>query len=79
MWYAWERGENCTRFKWERPEEEEHLEDRGVDGKMGSERILVRLDGGCGVDSPCSGQGMVAGCCEYSVEPPGYGATELVS
>jgi hypothetical protein len=26
--------------------ERDHLEDRGVDGRMGTECILVRLDGG---------------------------------
>jgi hypothetical protein len=32
----------------------------------------------CGVDSSGSGQGAVAGCCEYGDEPSGSGATELV-
>jgi hypothetical protein len=34
---------------------------------------------GCGVNSPCSGQGSLAGCYECSGEPSGSGATELVS
>jgi hypothetical protein len=34
--------------------------------------------GGCGVDSPGSGLGLVAGCHECSDEPLGSGATELV-
>jgi hypothetical protein len=29
------RGE-CTRFWWEIPKERDHLEDQGVDGRMGS-------------------------------------------
>jgi hypothetical protein len=33
---------------------------------------------GCGVDSPGSGQGSLAGCCECGDEPSGSGATELV-
>jgi hypothetical protein len=37
MWHAWERREKCTRFGWESPKERDHLEDQGVDGKMGSE------------------------------------------
>jgi hypothetical protein len=42
---------------------------------------LRRLVGGegCGVDSPGSGQGPVASCCECGDEPSGSGATELVS
>jgi hypothetical protein len=36
------RGE-CTRLWWESPKERDHLKDQGVDGKMGSERILGRL------------------------------------
>jgi hypothetical protein len=36
---------------WEIPKERDHSEDRGVDGKMGSELILGRLAVGCEVDS----------------------------
>jgi hypothetical protein len=36
MWHAWERGEKCTEFWWERPKEKDHLEQQGVDGRMGS-------------------------------------------
>jgi hypothetical protein len=39
----------------ESPKEKYHLEDQGVDGRMGSKWILRRLVGGCGVDSPDSG------------------------
>jgi hypothetical protein len=53
--------------------------DQGVDGRMGSKWTLRRLVGGCGVDSPGSGQGSLAGCCECGDEPSGSGATELVS
>jgi hypothetical protein len=35
--------EKCTMFWWESPKERDHLEDQGVGGKMGSERILGRL------------------------------------
>jgi hypothetical protein len=34
--------------------------------------------GGCGLDSTSSGQGPVAGCCEYGDESSGSCATELV-
>jgi hypothetical protein len=43
MWHAWERRGKCTRFWWESPKERDHLEDQGVGGKRGSERILGRL------------------------------------
>jgi hypothetical protein len=40
-----------------KPEGKDHLEDQGVDGRMGSKWILERLvgGGGCAVDSPGSG------------------------
>jgi hypothetical protein len=46
---------------------------------MGSELTLGRLTGGCGVDPVGSGQGPVAGSCEYGDEPSGSGATEFVA
>jgi hypothetical protein len=46
MWHAWERGETCTGFWWERAKEKDHLEDQGVDGRMGSRRTLGRFVGG---------------------------------
>jgi hypothetical protein len=46
---------------------------------MGSEWTLRRLTGGCGVDPVGSGQGPVAGSCEYGDEPSGSGATEFVA
>jgi hypothetical protein len=45
MWHAWERIENCTSLWWESPKERDVLEDRGVDGRMGSEWILGRFSG----------------------------------
>jgi hypothetical protein len=45
----------------------------------------IRMDlreigfGVCGLDSTVSGQGPVAGCCEFGDEPSGSCATELVS
>jgi hypothetical protein len=53
------------------------LEGQGVDGRVGSEWILGRLAGKCRLDSVGSGQGPVAGFCEYGDEPSGSGATEL--
>jgi hypothetical protein len=40
---------------------------------------LREIDWGCGMDSPGSGWGPLAGCCECGDEPSGSGATELVS
>jgi hypothetical protein len=37
MWHSWERIEKYTRFGRESPKERDHPEDRGVDGRMGSE------------------------------------------
>jgi hypothetical protein len=55
MWHAWERREKCTRFWWESPKERDQSEGRGVDEKMGSEWILVRLAGWGRVDAVGSG------------------------
>jgi hypothetical protein len=38
-------------------EGKDHLEDQGMDGRMGSKWTLRRLAGGCGMDSPGSGYG----------------------
>jgi hypothetical protein len=46
MWHAWERRVMRTRFWYESLTERDHLEDRDVDGRMGSEWILGRLAGG---------------------------------
>jgi hypothetical protein len=39
-------GKTCTGFWWESHKERDHLEDRGVDGRMGLEWTLGRLAGG---------------------------------
>jgi hypothetical protein len=46
MWHAWERRGKCTGFWWKSKKERDHLEDQGVDRRMGSEWILGRLAGG---------------------------------
>jgi hypothetical protein len=46
---------------------------------VGSEWILGRLTGVCGLDSAGAGFGSVASCCECGDEPAGSGATELVN
>jgi hypothetical protein len=40
MWHVWERKEKCPKFWWESPKEEDHLGDRGADGRMGLEWML---------------------------------------
>jgi hypothetical protein len=45
MWHAWERGETCTAFGGE-VRMKNHLEDQGLDGRMGSKWTLGRLVGG---------------------------------
>jgi hypothetical protein len=46
---------------------------------MGSESVLRRLAGGCGLDSTRSGYGQLKSCCECGDEPSGSCATELVN
>jgi hypothetical protein len=52
MCHAWERGGTCTGVWWESPKVKDHLEDQGVDGRMGSNWTLGRSVGCCEVDSP---------------------------
>jgi hypothetical protein len=49
------RGEKCKGFWSESQKERDHLEHQDVDGKMGTEWILGRLDGGGKVDPAGSG------------------------
>jgi hypothetical protein len=79
MRHAWERGETCTGVWWESIKDKDHLKEQGVDERIGSKWTLGRLVRGCGVDSPFSGYGSLAGCCACGDEPSGSGATELVS
>jgi hypothetical protein len=60
MWHAWKRREKCTRLWWESPNEMDHLEDQGVNWRMGTDWILRSLafkgrGVGCRVDSVGSG------------------------
>jgi hypothetical protein len=55
------------------------LKDQGVDGRMGSEWILVRLVEECTVNPVGSGREPVVGSCDYGDEPSGSGAADLVT
>jgi hypothetical protein len=46
MWHAWERTGKCISFWWEYLKDKDHLEDQGIDGRIGSEWFLGRLAGG---------------------------------
>jgi hypothetical protein len=65
MWHIWGRGEVCTGFWWGNLREGDHWGDPDVDGSSGSGR------GSWGLDGVGSGQGQVAGTCEYGEEPLG--------
>jgi hypothetical protein len=67
------RREKYTAFWWETPKERDRSEDRGVDGRTGSEWILGSPARGYGVDLTGSGQVQVAGSCKYGDEPSGRG------
>jgi hypothetical protein len=45
IWHAWERRENCIRFWWESQKKRDLLDNRGLDGRIGSQWILGRLVG----------------------------------
>jgi hypothetical protein len=46
-----EKTGKCSGFWWENPKKRDHLEDQGIDGRMGSELILGRLAGGLWIGS----------------------------
>jgi hypothetical protein len=59
--------------KWGTLREGDHLEHRGVDGRISSKWIVEKWEmGGHGVDRSGSGQIQVAGCCELSNDPSGF-------
>jgi hypothetical protein len=48
-------GEERKVFWWESPKERDHLEDCGIDGRMGSEWVLTEIGWRCGVNLAVSG------------------------
>jgi hypothetical protein len=72
-------GGTCTGF-FGKTQRKKQLESPRRRGKEGIKMDLGEIGlGGCGVDSPGSGYGALAGSCECGDEPSGSGATELVS
>jgi hypothetical protein len=79
MWHAWGRRGKCTGFWWKSPNERDHSEDRGVDGRLGLERIFGRTAGSVWNGFSWFRLGSMASCCECGDETLGSGATDLVS
>jgi hypothetical protein len=71
-------GRNVYRVLVGRNERKNHLEDQGIDGRMGSKWTLGRLIGGVWSGFTWLRLGMVVGCCECGDEPSDSGTTDLV-
>jgi hypothetical protein len=77
MWPARKRRRKCSACWWESPRQGGHLEERGIDGKMGSECNYIRKIGWeDGEDPVGSGHGPMADSCKYGDETSVSGATE---
>jgi hypothetical protein len=72
-------GRNVYRILMVKPEGKRPLERSRRRWKDGIKMDLREMVGGCGVDSPGSGSGSLAGCCECGDEPSSSGDTELVN
>jgi hypothetical protein len=71
-------GRNVYRVLVGKPEGKRPLERPRHRWEDGIKMDLWEIGWGGGVDSPGSGQGPLAGCCECGDEPSGSGATDLV-
>jgi hypothetical protein len=71
VYHAWKKGGNFKGFWWESAKERGHSEDRGVDGRMGSELVLVGMAGEYKIGPFGSGWGPMAGLCKYGDGPGG--------
>ena len=61
----------CTGFWWGNLREGNHWGDPGVDGRIILGWIFGKWDRGHRLDLSGSGEGQVAGCCEYGNKPSG--------
>jgi hypothetical protein len=61
MWHAQERREMHTGFWWESPKENDHLKEKGIDGRMGSKWTSRRLVGGAWIGFTWLRIGIVGG------------------
>jgi hypothetical protein len=77
MWHALER--RVYKVLVVKPEGKQPLGRSRRRREDGIRMDLKEIGWGCRVDPVGSGQGPVAGCCEYGDEPAGSGATELVT
>jgi hypothetical protein len=77
MWHAWER--RVYKVLVGKPEGKQPLVRPRRRREDGIRMDFKEIGWGCRVDPAGSGQGPVAGCCEYGDEPSGSDATELVS
>jgi hypothetical protein len=78
MWHVWECREEVYKIFVGKPEgKKDHLEDRGVDGRIGIRMDLREIGWGEWIQLT-QDRGLVAESCEYHDEPSGSGATELV-
>jgi len=59
---GWQQGSLRERY---------HLVDVHIDGRI-LKWLVKKWDGGHGLAGSCSGQGHIAGCCEFNNEPPGF-------
>jgi hypothetical protein len=62
-----------------KPDGKRPLGRHGLDGSMGSVRIIGRLARECKLESTGSGLGLVQSCCKRGDKPSGSCPTELLS
>ena len=71
MWHVWRKEEICTGFWWGNLRERDQWGDQDVDDRIILRWIFRKWEGVVGLDGVGSGQGQVAGACEYGNELSG--------